>query len=190
MVTFATLPRASPGCERFVSTPFFTSVSGKRLFLVSVRTHGAGGRRGAGHDRARETFCVMLIETADFFSAEHYGINTWSCARFYWLPHGSKDLRYAILVARENNEKSLCIHYRTLVDAWERMVLHGLLGWTFCCTSVWLRFRCDQRFEINHMDTSYGNNFLNKFEPRQARGRGGHKQESGALGPPGKRRRW
>ena len=52
----ATLPRASPGGERFVSTPFFTSVSGKRLFLVSVRTHGAGGRRGAGHDRARETF--------------------------------------------------------------------------------------------------------------------------------------
>ena len=54
--TVATLRRASPGGERFVSTPFFTSVSGKRLFLVSVRTDTAGGRRGAGHDRARENF--------------------------------------------------------------------------------------------------------------------------------------
>ena len=120
-----TLPRASPGGERFVSTPFFTNFSGKRFSLVSVRTHTAGGRRGAGHDRARENFCVMLIETADFFSAEHHGVNTWSCARLYWLPHGSKDLRYAPLVAREHNEKSLCIHYRTFVDARERMVLHG-----------------------------------------------------------------
>ena len=44
----ATLLRASPGGERFVSTPFLTSVSGKRLFLVSVRTNTAGGQRGAG----------------------------------------------------------------------------------------------------------------------------------------------
>ena len=59
----ATLPHTSPGGERFVSTPFLTSVSGKRLFLVSVRTDTAGGRRGAGHDRPRETLCAMLIET-------------------------------------------------------------------------------------------------------------------------------
>ena len=45
-----TLPRASPGGERFVSTPFLTSVSGKRLFLISVRTDTAGGRRGAARD--------------------------------------------------------------------------------------------------------------------------------------------
>ena len=186
----ATLPRASPGGERFVSTPFLTSVSGKRLFLVSVRTDTAGGRRSAGHGRARETLCAMLVETADFFPAERYGIDAWSCARFYWLPHGSKDLRYAPLVARGDNEKSLCIHYRTLVDSRERMVLHGLLGWTFCCTSEWLRLRWDQRFEINHIDTNHGNNFLNNFEPRRARGPGGHRQESGALGPPAKRRRW
>ena len=51
----ATLPRASPGGERFVSTPFLTSVSGKRLFLVSVKTDTAGGRRSAGRSRARET---------------------------------------------------------------------------------------------------------------------------------------
>ena len=63
----ATLPRASPGGERFVSTPFLTSVSGKRLFLVSVRDDTAGGRRGAGHDRPRETLCAILLETAIFF---------------------------------------------------------------------------------------------------------------------------
>ena len=58
----ATLPGASPGGERCVSTPFLTSVSGKRLFFVSVRTDTAGGRRGAGHDCARETLCVMFIK--------------------------------------------------------------------------------------------------------------------------------
>ena len=185
-----TLPRASPGGERFASTPFLTSVSGKRLFLVSVRTYTAGGRRGAGRSRARETLCAILLDTADFFPAERYGIDAWSCARFYWLPHGSKELRYAPLTARGDNEQSLCIHYRTLADVRERMVLHGLLGWAFCCTSEWLRLRWDQRFEINHIDKNHGNNFLNNFEPRRASGPGGHRQESGALGPPAKRRRW
>ena len=52
----ATLPGASPRGERCVTTPFLTSVSGERLFLLSVATDTAGGRRGAGHDRARETF--------------------------------------------------------------------------------------------------------------------------------------
>ena len=63
----ATLQRASSGGERCVSTPFLTSVSGKRFCLVRVRTDTTGGRRGAGPDRARETLCVMFFETVDFF---------------------------------------------------------------------------------------------------------------------------
>ena len=118
------------------------------------------------HDIGNLMLHAMLIETADFFPAEHYGINIWSCARFYWLPRGSKDLRYAPIVARGDNEKSLCIHYRTIVDYRERMVLHWLLGWTFCCTSEWLRLRCDQKLELNHIDTNHGNNFFKNFELR------------------------
>ena len=186
----ASLPRASPAGERFVSTPFLTSACGKRLFVASVKADTAGGRRGTNHERPRETLCALLVEPPDFFPAERYVKATWSCVRFYWLPHGSKNLRYAPLVARGDNEKSLCVHYRTLADARERMVLHGLLGWTFCCTPDLLRLRWDTGYDINHIDTNHGRNFLNNVEPRRATGQGGHRQESGALGPPAKRRRW
>ena len=186
----AALPQASPGGEHFVSTPFLTTVCGKRLFLASVKADTAAGRCSTNSEPTRETLCALLLDTADFFPAARYVKATWSCVRFYWLPHGSKDLRYAPLVARGDTQKSLCIHYRTLGNSRDRMVLHGLLGWTFCCTPDWLRLRWNPRYEINHIDTNHGRNFLCNLEPRKATGQGGHRQESGALGPPAKRRRW
>lgn len=68
-------------------------------------------------------------------------------------------------------------------------LLHRLLGWTFCCSPANLSVRWSLLYDIHHENEDHGDNALSNLRVRPAGGEGGHRQESGALGPPARRRR-
>ena len=182
------LPSDSPRGFGFVTTPFLGCTGGKRLYVVTVPEYTACGHKKRGAYTA-ETLCFVFVEPSDFYPAAKFERDSWVPGRFYWLS-GTGSLKYAPLSARTDTQNSLGLTTYSATGKKKALVAHSLLGWTFCCSSEWEPFRWNPAYEINHKNTNHGDNKLANLEPRRGAGPGGHRQESGALGPPAKRRRW
>jgi hypothetical protein len=96
----------SPGC---IPPQYLTCENERRLYVARLSDTIAGGTLlGGNGGQVCEQLFILFMDGGDHFSAEEFGIASFSPARFYWFSHGS-GFRRAIISARTDNKQSLAI---------------------------------------------------------------------------------
>jgi len=184
---FTSLPRDHVcGCD-YLAVPYLFCNPECRIYVASVSSSVVGGSLINGVPQ-RETLCVLLLGTADEFSATHYVRNTVVPSRFFWLTRDCS-LRRVQLYARGDTMHSMALAAYHDDARREHVTVHRVLGWTFRCPPRLFTSRWSAAVDVEHLDDDHGNNTLSNLCVWRGRGDGGHRQASGRKGPAAKRRR-
>ena len=184
---FASLPRDRVCGGDYLAVPYLLCNPNCRLYVASVSSSIVGGSLINGMPQ-RETLCVLLLGSADKFSASQYVRQTLVPARFFWLTQ-DYSLRRARLYKRGDSMHNIALAAYCGDARRKHVTVHRVLGWTFRCPPSLFTSRWSAAIDVEHLDNDHGNNTLSNLCLWKGAGEGGHRQASGRKGPVAKRRR-
>ena len=112
-----------------------------------------------------EVLCVVFLPNAevDSFPASRYKRNSVCPARFYWLRPNFR-LKRACIARRGNSLESLRLNAYDFCGQRKFLLVHRVLGVTFCCPPTLWSLRFTREVEIDHVFEDHGDNRVSRLD--------------------------